>query len=134
MAKSAAVGRIVDPQAAEEVAPLGPALDLVHLSRQTLGDHALEMELLVLFDRQVAGFSVRLLAPPAPAGVAARADLVHTLKGSARAVGAFALADAADPYEAALRMGALDDVGLRDRVLAEIERARAAIAELFAAP
>lgn len=105
-------------------------LDLVHLSRQTFGDHALETELLSLFDRQAERFSARLLEPGA-GQAAARADLAHTLKGSALAVGAFALGEAAEAYETALRRGT-EDAGLRDALIAEIGTVRAAIALLFA--
>jgi HPt (histidine-containing phosphotransfer) domain-containing protein len=106
-----------------------PILDLVHLSRQTFGDHTLETELLSLFERQAGQFSARLLEPGS-GQAGARADLAHTLKGSARAVGAFALGDAAEAYEAALRGGA-DDLALREALVAAIATVRAAIAELF---
>lgn len=109
--------------------PAGPILDLVHLSRQTFGDHALETELLSLFDRQAEQFSARLSEPDSPAG-GSRADLAHTLKGSARAVGAFALGEAAEAYEAALRVGK-DDRALREALVAAIGTVRAAISELF---
>jgi HPt (histidine-containing phosphotransfer) domain-containing protein len=109
--------------------PAAPILDLVHLSRQTFGDHALETELLSLFDRQAEQFSARLSEYDARAG-GARADLAHTLKGSARAVGAFALGDAAEAYEAALRVGK-DDRALREALIAAIATVRAAISELF---
>lgn len=108
-----------------------PALDLVHLSRQTFGDHTLERELLTLFDRQAEHFSARLGAPCASGDAVWRAELVHTLKGSARAVGAFAVGDAAEAYEAALRG---DDPGasrLKDSLAAAIDSARASIAGLF---
>jgi HPt (histidine-containing phosphotransfer) domain-containing protein len=106
-----------------------PILDLVHLSRQTFGDHALETELLSLFDRQAEQFSARL-AEPGARDRGSRADLAHTLKGSARAVGAFALGDAAEAYEAALR-GGRDDFALREALVAAISTVRAAIADLF---
>lgn len=106
-------------------------LDLVHLSRQTMGDHALEMELLSLFDRQAAQFSLRLDASRGGEG-AGRADLAHTLKGSARAVGAFALGEAADAYEAALRAGGAEDGALLIRLVDSIATVRVAIASYFA--
>ncbi|WP_442754492.1 Hpt domain-containing protein [Methylocystis sp. JAN1] len=104
-----------------------PILDLVHLSRQTFGDHSLEMELLTLFDRQAEQFSARLSQSGACDG--SRADLAHTLKGSARAIGAFALGDAAEAYEAALRGGS-DESALRERLVAALSTVRAAIADL----
>lgn len=75
-------------------------IDDAHLARVTLGDRALEREVLTLFAAQ----SARLLAalaswPPDAAAVA------HTLAGSARAIGAFAAAEAAAELEQALRRG-----------------------------
>ena len=71
-------------------------IDLVHLARQTLGDRALEREILDLFTTQVRVVLGRLQA----AAVAdARLDLAHTLKGSARAVGAWKVAAEAEACE-----------------------------------
>jgi len=83
-----------------------PAIDLVHLSRQTLGDHGLEQELLGLFARQARDVAARLATPPRADENKWRADLAHTLKGSAAAVGAGAVARAAAAYEDAARAGA----------------------------
>lgn len=77
-------------------------IDLVHLSRQTLGDRALEMELLALFERQAAQAIDRLQQPNGNGERRWRHDLAHTLKGSARAVGAGRVAAAAQAYEEAL--------------------------------
>src|SRR5215217_5208226 len=63
-----------------------PVLDLEHLSRHTAGDRALEGELLALFEAQCARLRPLLAAGPSPAE---RADAAHTLKGSARAIGAW---------------------------------------------
>ncbi|MCA0399597.1 MAG: Hpt domain-containing protein [Proteobacteria bacterium] len=71
-------------------------IDLVHLARQTMGDRALEAEILQLFVGQAASVLARLQAAQ---DARARADLAHTLKGSARAVGAFRLAAAAQSCE-----------------------------------
>ena len=77
------------------------AIDLVHLSRQTLGDRTLEVELLRLFDRQCAQIVAKLeTIGVSETGI--RHDLAHTLKGSARAVGANAVAAAAELYETEL--------------------------------
>jgi HPt (histidine-containing phosphotransfer) domain-containing protein len=83
--------------------PLAPddgPIDLSHLARMTLGDAGLEREVLAMFSAQ----STKLMEALAglPAGAAA---LAHTLKGSARAIGAFAVADAASHLEAALANG-----------------------------
>ena len=74
----------------------GP-IDLEHLKRMTLGDESLEREVLAMFSAQTARLIGTLAALPAEAG-----ELAHTLKGSARAIGAFAVADAADALESAL--------------------------------
>ncbi len=83
--------------------PLAPddgPIDMDHLQRMTLGDARLEREVLTMFSAQAAGLIGSLAALPADAGA-----LVHTLKGSARAVGAFAVADAAGHLEAAVLRG-----------------------------
>jgi HPt (histidine-containing phosphotransfer) domain-containing protein len=67
-------------------------VDLVFLARQTGGDRALEEEVLRLFAKQAAMLGNELRSQE-------DADLrkrnAHTLKGAARAVGAFGLADCA---------------------------------------
>ena len=74
-------------------------IDLVHLAKQTFGERDLEAELLRLFDRQAAQIVARLSDPVMP-DRRWRSDLAHTLKGSARAIGAFGVASAAESYEA----------------------------------
>jgi HPt (histidine-containing phosphotransfer) domain-containing protein len=74
----------------------GP-IDFEHLSRMTLGDPALEREVLTMFAAQSATLYDHLAKLPPETGA-----LAHTLKGSARAIGAFAVADAAGRLEAAL--------------------------------
>ncbi|MGO8739494.1 Hpt domain-containing protein [Rhodoblastus sp.] len=96
-------------------------IDLVHLARQTMGDRELETELLGLFDRQATQIAEKLKTPVAGA---ASADLAHKLKGSARAVGAHAVAIAADHYEHAARAGALSQIEA-DRLVAATAAARA---------
>jgi HPt (histidine-containing phosphotransfer) domain-containing protein len=83
----------------------GCPLDLVHLSRQTMGDRELEHEVLALFERQAAHIGGRLATLEAGPDHVTRADLAHKLKGSARAVGAFAVAKAAENYEHSARAG-----------------------------
>ena len=70
-------------------------LDLVHLDRMTFGDVQLQHEVLALFAAQSAVLIPRIVASPCNAG-----DLVHTLKGSARAIGAHGVCDAAEACEA----------------------------------
>ena len=74
------------------------AVDFGHLEIYAGGDLALMEEVLGLFREQVAMW-VRLLDPAAEAE--AWRDAAHTLKGSARGIGAFALADACEAAEAA---------------------------------
>ena len=77
----------------------GP-IDIEHLQRMTLGDASLEREVLAMFSAQAVSLIGTLATLPADAGA-----LAHTLKGSARAIGAFAVADAAGHLEAALQNG-----------------------------
>jgi HPt (histidine-containing phosphotransfer) domain-containing protein len=84
--------------------PLVPGdrpIDLVHLSHMTLGDRALERDVLVLFERQIQILMERIETGAGPVAAAA----AHTLKGSARGVGAFALARAAAEVEDAAARG-----------------------------
>ena len=105
----------------------GPAIDLVHLSRQTMGDQALETELLGLFCKQSALAMERLSQEGATADLY-RADLAHTLKGSARAIGATRVAAAAEDYENAVRGGERPSLGALSVAVAE---AQAVIADLI---
>ena len=97
--------------------PLAPddgPIDLEHLGRMTLGDASLEHEVLAMFAAQSVTLIGVLSTLPPDAGA-----LAHTLKGSARAIGAFAVADAAEGLEAALGNGndpARALAGLKDAV------------------
>jgi HPt (histidine-containing phosphotransfer) domain-containing protein len=72
------------------------AIDLDHLARQTGGDQDLERELLALFAQQC----VRHLRTIHQAqDTQTRRDAAHTLKGAARAIGAWQVAEAADAIE-----------------------------------
>jgi HPt (histidine-containing phosphotransfer) domain-containing protein len=111
----------------------GRPIDLVHLSRQTLGDRDLETELLGLFERQAAQIMLQIERSGGSGDRGLRRDLAHTLKGSARAVGATAVAAAAQDFEEGLRFGASDgDIGVcRDALRAAVDEARAAILALL---
>jgi HPt (histidine-containing phosphotransfer) domain-containing protein len=104
--------------------PLAPddgSIDFEHLDRMTLGDAGLEQEVLAMFVAQSAGLVSTLATMPSDAGA-----LAHTLKGSARAIGAFAVADAAERLEAAIARGF--DVSAALAELGEaVAEARAAI-------
>lgn len=96
-------------------------LDRHHLSRMTLGEQALEREVLAMFAAQAKDVTDRLSSAPANA-----AELAHTLKGSARSVGAFRLADALEAYEIDLATG-IETAATLETVCAEAARARSAI-------
>lgn len=78
------------------------AIDVGHLNRQTMGDRSLEREVLELFRRQSRILLFRLEALTNPVD---RADVAHTLKGSARGVGAARVAFAAEELERAAKSG-----------------------------
>jgi HPt (histidine-containing phosphotransfer) domain-containing protein len=74
------------------------AIDHNHLARMTLGDRRLEREVLEIFVRQTTIMLDRIMgADPALAAAAA-----HTLKGSARGIGAWRVARAAELLEQAV--------------------------------
>jgi len=75
--------------------PTPAVIDDDHLRQMTLGDIALEREVLEIFMRQAA-LMLRRIAGAKPALAAAAA---HTLKGSARGIGAWRVAQAADCLE-----------------------------------
>jgi HPt (histidine-containing phosphotransfer) domain-containing protein len=101
-------------------------IDLVHLARMTLGDRSLEREVLQLFDRQATLLIARMrqVEPGAAAAVA------HTLKGSARGIGAWRVARAAETVERA-QADELD--AAVDGLAAAADEARNLIAELLRA-
>lgn len=87
-------------------------LDHDHLARQTFGDADLAAELLGLFVQQCHRLLPGIVDPGRPA--IDRADLAHTLKGSALGIGAMPIADLAATIEDALRAGAdIDAAGRR---------------------
>ena len=104
--------RLASPPLVSGEAPI----DVEHLAHVTLGDAGLRREVLTMFVRQTGELLGRLAAHPdeCPA-------LAHTLKGSARAIGAFRVAACAEALEGAIRKG-----GDPSQALAELE---AAVAE-----
>ena len=96
--------------------PLAPddgPIDIEHLQRMTLGDAGLEREVLAMFSAQAARLAGALASLPADAGA-----LAHTLKGSARAIGAFGVAEAAARLETQIKNG-----GDQSQALAELDDA-----------
>lgn len=100
--------------------PLAPddgPIDIEQLRRMTLGDASLEHEVLAMFAAQSVRLMGSLAAFPADA-----CALAHTLKGSARAIGAFGVAEAADRLEAAIQDGICPAQDLAE-LLAELDEA-----------
>lgn len=119
---------LIDQIPSPPLAPGDDPIDIAHLKRMTLGDAGLERDVLALFLKQTAQLMAALAAQRAES-----AALAHTLKGSARAVGAFGVAASASFLEATIRAG--DDPS---QALAELDRAvaeaRASIEAILARP
>jgi HPt (histidine-containing phosphotransfer) domain-containing protein len=77
----------------------GKAVDLEHLARYTGGDRAIDAEILTLFDNQLREMMTRLSGLADGADWKSWREIAHTLKGAARGVGAFAVADNAASLE-----------------------------------
>ena len=98
------------------------AVDLDHLCRYTGGDSALNAEVLRLFDAQANELVARLNSILDARDAKSWKQVTHTLKGAARGIGAFALADAAafaepiDPADRAHAAPALNTV--KERIAA----------------
>ncbi|KAA0076746.1 Hpt domain-containing protein [Tardiphaga sp. P9-11] len=75
----------------------GP-IDFTHLQRMTMGDVSLEREVLAMFAAQSSELIEKIVKMPAD-----MAELTHKLKGSAQAVGAFRITEAAEWVEGGLR-------------------------------
>jgi HPt (histidine-containing phosphotransfer) domain-containing protein len=95
-------------------------LDTDHLGRITLGDHGLQREVLTLFVRQSHALLDRLAASPAET-----AAIAHTLKGSARGIGAVSAAECAERLEFA--------AGDRRASAAAVAELRCAVSETITA-
>lgn len=91
----------IDWMPSPPLAPDDGPVDFAHLQRMTLGDISLEREVLAMFAGQSASLISALATLPSNT-----ATLAHTLKGSARAIGAFRVAEAAEGLEAAMRSNA----------------------------
>jgi HPt (histidine-containing phosphotransfer) domain-containing protein len=84
-------------QAAKEQGETRPdAIDLAHLERATFGDRGLAREVLRLFDKRCDTLLREIVHAP-DAGF--RIFAAHTLKGAAKGIGAFPVADAAQAVE-----------------------------------
>ena len=112
---------------APPLSPGQPAVDLAHLARMTLGEKALEREVLELFERQAD----MLLAHMAAEDPRMLGALAHTLAGSASGIGAWKVAEAATVLERAAavpRTAALG--GLIDHLAAVVAEVHAAIRDM----
>jgi HPt (histidine-containing phosphotransfer) domain-containing protein len=78
-------------------------IDVDHLSRQTLGDPGLEVEVLRLFDEMSHVYYGRLEDSKTVEDLLVN---LHTIKGAAAGIGAFGLAELARIAERELREGA----------------------------
>jgi HPt (histidine-containing phosphotransfer) domain-containing protein len=77
-------------------------IDLVHLAKQTLGDHGLECEVLRLFDTMAQRYYARLELSTTVEELCVH---LHSLKGAATGVGAWGIADLAKLAEDELKAG-----------------------------
>jgi HPt (histidine-containing phosphotransfer) domain-containing protein len=111
---------VVAPAAAPAI------IDRQHLARMTLGDHALEREVLQLFARQTAIMLSRI----AGGGTALIAVSAHTLSGSARGIGAWRVAQAAERLEFAAT-NTMEIAGPADELAAAAAEAQAVIATML---
>jgi HPt (histidine-containing phosphotransfer) domain-containing protein len=123
------IDKPVDIIVAPPLAPDVQSIDRTHLFRMTLGDHALECEVLQLFDQQ-AGMLIARMREANPAGVAA---LAHTLHGSARAIGAWAIARAAETLEVAAKNKSVEMQSAKQALARTVDDARRTIAALLLA-
>lgn len=93
----------------------GAPVDLDHLDRFTGGDKTLNAEILRIFDGQIGELSARLLRVLEERDARSWRELIHAIKGAARAVGAFSMGEAAAAAEP------LDPAMSRDRALEAFE-------------
>jgi HPt (histidine-containing phosphotransfer) domain-containing protein len=114
---------------APPLAPLSAAIDREHLMRMTLGERSLEREVLALFNRQAEILLARMRkSVPAVAAAAA-----HTLKGSARGVGAWRVAHTAEAVELAAPRSEGEFKAALAALEEAVEEARHAIGDLLRA-
>jgi HPt (histidine-containing phosphotransfer) domain-containing protein len=118
----------IDEIPSPPLAPGDDPIDMAHLTRMTLGDAGLARDVLAMFVKQTAQLLSSLATKPPDA-----AALAHTLKGSARAVGAFRVAASASDLETAIRHG-----GDTSQILAALDgavaEARTSIEAILAHP
>jgi HPt (histidine-containing phosphotransfer) domain-containing protein len=101
-------------------------VDLDHLRRYTFGDRDLEAEILGLFADQLP---ITIGALNAAASMKEWGIAAHTLKGSARAVGAWSLATLAETAE---KLHDLPDASERRQVVSRLQQAAGEAREYIA--
>jgi hypothetical protein len=109
-------------------AGLDPAIDFEHLARMTMGEPGLDHEVLILFERQAGILLARMRDAPAPVVAA----FAHTLKGSARGIGAWRVAEAAGAVET--QAARPDDRAAADalaRLAVAVDEAKALISDML---
>ena len=122
-----AFSRLDGSVSSPSIAPHAEPIDRDHLSRMTLGDESLEREVLALFDRQADMMLTRMAkSPPAVAAAAA-----HTLKGSARGIGAWRVARAAEAVELAAASPSSEYEAALRAIKSAVDESKAAIAEML---
>ncbi|GLQ08956.1 histidine kinase [Devosia yakushimensis] len=122
--RSSALDRDVAKPARRPARPI----DLVHLAKQCLGDAGLEREILHLFDSTIKTYLARLLAATAPDEVL---FALHTIRGAAAGVGAFAITDLAKAMEADARAGRAIEVEQIDDLKMAVEEASGFIGDVL---
>jgi HPt (histidine-containing phosphotransfer) domain-containing protein len=120
---------LAETASAPPLAPLVAPIDREHLARMTLGERSLEREVLALFDRQ-ADLLLARMRKSVPAVAAAAA---HTLKGSARGIGAWRVANAAEALELAAAGQAAGYKSALSALITAVDDTKVAIADLLRA-
>jgi hypothetical protein len=102
-------------------------IDLVHLAKQTLGDSALECEVLRMFDQFATGTFARIEQSTSSDELLSH---LSSLRGAAAGVGAWAIADLAETAEAEIAGGTVNPERIDDIEMA-LNETGAFIAELL---
>lgn len=131
MCSQVKVVRTALKKAADPVQPIHKhrPIDMVHLSKQTLGDHGLETEVLRLFDQMSRVYFGRLESSTTEADVLRH---LHTLKGAASGVGAWGIADLAKAAETQIREGGVVNPEQIDDLDIAVQECSAFIGDILA--
>lgn len=124
----AALEKILEQEVVEQPLIANRPIDLVHLSRQSLGDPGLESEILLMFDQMVLTHMSRIRET---VDVDVILYNLHALKGASAGVGAKGIATLAKTAEAEMKTSnKLSHECLADLRIA-VEEVRHFIAELL---